>query len=398
MANRRQIPFLHWQPCSDGTQAAHWKPSPRLRKLGWKNRKLGIRHKAGDAGDIAATAMALELNRQVEEWQDRHRNALSPKAPRRHNFTDLVTAYRASPEYENLAQSTRSEYESRLRFLVEWALDGRLPLSDLDSALVRDLKTELLANKGSLYRAGGIMRVLRLLLNWAVAQSWIPANPADRVSIPSAPSRGTILLPEEIDRAATAAYELGYPSVGLGFVVGLWTLQRQSDLLAANRMMWRPIDNVAPADAAVLTNVRGDVMGLRLRQKKTGAWVDCPLPPFLHADIEAAFDRSQWLLPDDSHPDRACPPHLFQRRARMALRKAGLDHAQFRDTRRSGMTMLSDLGAELPGITAISGHAVLGRKTILDTYMPGNTRAACAAMATALRTMAARERKEESNG
>jgi hypothetical protein len=32
----------------------------------------------------------------------------------------------------------------------------------------------------------------------------------------------------------------------------------------------------------------------------------------------------------------------------------------------------------------LSGHAVIGRKTILDTYMPGDTAAAIACVATGL--------------
>jgi hypothetical protein len=52
-----------------------------------------------------------------------------------------------------------------------------------------------------------------------------------------------------------------------------------------------------------------------------------------------------------------------------------LPHVQFRDLRRSGMVYGGELGVEIQFLTARSGHTVLGHKrTILDTYMPGNSR------------------------
>lgn len=388
----RQIPFLHEQRRADGSSVWHWKPSPRLRKLGWTNRMLGTDR-------ASAIAWAIDLNRQLDEWEEARTGAAAPAVPKRRTFADLLAAYRQSPEYDALAPATQVEYEVRLRFLEAWALDGRLPLVQLDTQMVRDLKTALLAKDadgqgGSLHRAGAIMRVLRLLLNWSIAQGWLTVNPTDKIKIPTPPSRRTLLLESEVEALAAQLEENGFAAVGLGVILGLWTLQREEDLLAATRLNWRALDNVAPADAAVLANSKGNVMGLRLRQQKTGAWVDCPVPPFLHDRIEAAFKRGQYLIPDDADLSRPCPNYLFQRRIRAARADAGLMDRQFRDLRRSGMTMLSDLGASLPGITAISGHAVLGRKTILDTYMPGNTRAACAAMATALRTRTARQQKE----
>lgn len=395
---KRQIPFLHAQAKADKSIVWHWKPSPRLRKFGWNNRCLG-------PDRDSAILAALAINQQLAEWEAGASITTTRSAPRRHNFADLVTEYRRSAEYGLLRASTRREYETRLRFLQSWALDGKLALDALDRQMVRDLRAAILApaadgKAASLYRAGSILRVLRLLLNWAKNEKgWLVTNPATDVAIPAAASRSTLLLPDEVAAAAAAAVALGFPSLGLGFTLGLWTLQRESDLLALNRMAWRAFDDLAPADRAVLANPAGTVMGFRLRQLKTGKWVDCPVPPFLHDRIEAAFATSQWLLPDDLQTARACPDYLFQRRARKALASAGLNDRQVRDLRRSGMTMLSQLGAELPGITAISGHAVLGRKTILDTYMPGNTRAACAAMAQALRTLAAREAREgQGNG
>lgn len=404
MANQRQIPFLQWQRLASGREAAHWKPSKALRDFGWTNRKLGeaASRYAADAAPLVAMAMAL--NQQVAEWREGLGNGPRPAAPHRLNFADAVAAFTAAdnPDWQVLKPATRREYRSRLKWLEAWAMDGTLYLDQLDLAMVRDMKTALtvpLANgaPASLHKAGAMLRVLRLFLTWCMAQGWIAANPALLVRVREAPPRDKVLMPDQMEQAAAvaAAPPLGYPAIALALRISPWILQRLGDLLALNRMAWREIENCAPADRAVLAGPDGRVMGFRLRQSKTGTRVDCPVPPQFHAEIEAAFARSQWLVCDDDLPARACPDFLFQRRTRKVLDLAGLPEYQFRDWRRSGMCMYRDLGVH--DSTPISGHAILGKRSILDTYMPGHTRAACCAVAEALRTLQARERRKQGN-
>ncbi len=94
----RQIPFLHWQTLKDGSQVAHWKPSPTLRKAGFQNHKLGTRGSPRDReATKAATRAAEALNDQVAEWRAGKAAARSPApAPRKWRFVDLADAYRAS--------------------------------------------------------------------------------------------------------------------------------------------------------------------------------------------------------------------------------------------------------------------------------------------------------------
>ena len=398
MSNQRQIPFIHWRPRKDGIATAMWIPSPRLRALGWKTRNIGT-----DQDADAAMRAAIALNREVAEWQAKRGAAPQPARPARRNFGDLVHAYKASSAWSGLSDKTHREYDVRLRWLTDWAMDGTLFLDQLDKAMLLDLRDALLlpdakGNPASLHKAASIMRVLRLLLNWAVVRDYIRSNPMDKITTPSPPSRINALLTDQVDEAAAQARADGLISIGLALTLGLWSLQRRADLLALSRMAWRPIENCHAADAAILANHRGDVMGFRLQQQKTKAWVTCPIPPSLHEQIEAAWARSDFLLSDDDDRTRAYAEHQFQRRIRATLDKAGLHGFQFRDLRRSGMMLFSQLGAELPGITAISGHKVMGGRTILDTYMPAHDRAACAAVATVMRTIAARERKDQAHG
>ncbi|WP_225205054.1 site-specific integrase [Novosphingobium huizhouense] len=398
----RQIPFLHWQKRADGTEVAHWKPSPSLRKAGFQNHMLGTRRNARDAaGTRAAMTAAMALNDKVAEWRTGKAAARSmARLPRKWRFADLVAAYRASTEWQGLGDKTQAEYNVRLRQLEYWAEEGNLPVRSIDKAMVADLKKGLLANDGSLFRCASTLRILRLLLNWAIGEGIIEDNATKGVKIPATPKRSVLLLESEVADAVAIAAGKGWHSLALGLELGLWSFQREADLLALTRLNWRVYDNAAPTDAAVLANARGDVRGFRLQQMKTRAWVDCPMPPWLHERIEAAFARSsqhdaQHLLYDDEQPGRPYPEWLFQRRLRKVLDEAGLEGKRFRDLRRSGMSMFRDLGVETAAIVTISGHAVIGTASVLDHYMPANTRAACAAMATALRARAAREAKRD---
>lgn len=414
----RQIPFLHWQTLKDGTQVAHWKPSPALRKAGFTNQKLGARTSPRDREATKAANRAAELlNDKVDEWRAHRVGPVAAPAPRKWRFIDLTDAYRASDEWKVLGAKTQREYGTRLRQLEFWAEEGMLPVRAIDKDMVKDLKRGLLADDGSIFRCASTLRVLRLLLNWAKGEGIVDANATEGVKIPSTPKRRVLFLESEVATVMAAATASGWPSLALAFEIGLWTFQREADLLAVTRMAWRTIDNCAPADAAVLAGPRGDVKGIRLQQGKTGAWVDCPIPPWLHDPIEAAFATAAahghgFLLFDDADPARverplpdrekgpacAVPEWLFQRRARAALDAAGCHGKRFRDLRRSGMSMFRDLGVETAGIVTISGHAVIGTSSVLDDYLPANTRAACAALATALRARTARQLKDQANG
>lgn len=388
-----KIPFLHARRLAGGGVAWHWQPSPRLRKAGWANRLLG--RSDGRAPSREIVEQALELNRQVESW-DRGAAAVAPArpVPRKWTFGDLVTAYKASSEWAELADATRREYDVRLRQLTWWADEGRLPVSQLDPQMVADLRAALMG--ASRFKCASTLRVLRLLLNWAKAPARriITENVTDGVRIPGTPSRQAKLSLVQTEAVAVASERLGDHATALAIRVGFWSLQRRSDMLGLNRLAWRTFENLDPRDRPALAGERGDVRGFRLRQRKTGVWVDAPIPPMLHPAIDAAFVRSQWLFADPADPERPLHPKALERSARAALDAAGFPGHQFRDLRRSGMSWMKDMGALQSNVFAISGHAVMGKRSIVDTYMPPDTLAACAAVAAALRTLARIEQRE----
>lgn len=412
MPKKRQIPFLRERQLADGTSAYDWTSSNSLRKQGWPAVTLGT-----DKAD--AIRQALEINARLAAWRQGKAPATTPARdhPRLVRWDGLIARYRASRDYRDLKPTTHREYESRIRWLTEWALEGQLIVRQIDTTMVQDLKRALEEGGSSDHRTSAILRVLRLLLSFAEREGIIPkkSNPARDLNVREPKARHHVLSLEAVQLLAARAEGTGMPNVALAILLGFWTVQRQSDLLDNfNRLAWRELHDVERRDAALLAGQGGRVMGFRLRQGKTGVWVDAPAPPFLHEAIEAGWKRrvageeggataseDRTLLRDDNTPDgsKALNAKQLQRHWRTLsdacaaeARKAGrlilaseIENGQFRDLRRSGQVYMRNAGAKKEWITCLSGHTILAHKSILDTYMPDDTAAACAAVAQALR-------------
>lgn len=392
MPKKRQIPGLFFHTGVDGTEWGHWKPSASARRLGFTNVKLGNDR-------AAAVTRAMQLNDQVRLARTGAPVDTGRALPRVVRFGELVARYQASADFTLLKPATQREYRGRLRTLAAWAQDGQTPVEALTPAMVGDLRDQLLAGKG-LHVAGATLRVLRLLLNWARPQLGLLRNVADDVRIRSAPARDVVVSIDDMHRwAAAVAGE--NEDAALAIELAFWLVQREGDLLGFSRVAWREIEGVDPRDAAVLAHPRtGRVMGFVLRQQKTGAHVAAPVPPHLHDRIEAAMARSPagWLFQHPDRPDQAMPDWKLQRLARACRDAVGLGDIQLRDLRRSGMSFYSVAGAQLAWITALSGHQVLGRKTILDTYIRTKGPAAAAAVATGVRWWNDQQARAQASG
>lgn len=416
MPKKRQIPFLHDRTLADGTRQFDWKPSNALRAAGWPHVVLGN-------NEADAVREALEINARLAAWRAGARNSGSAPAkddgPRLVRWDGLIARYRRSQDYAGLKPATRREYESRIRTLTTWADDGRLIVRQIDYDMVQDLKRSLERGGSSAFRIAALLRVLRLLLGFAERERIIPrgTNPAREARIKEPRARRHVLSLEAVELLAATAEAEGHPNLSLAILLGFWTVQRQGDLLANfNRLAWRELNGIEARDAALLAGKGGRVMGFRHMPSKTmdssGVWIDAPVPPFLHDAIEAAWAKPALkggvLLRDDLQTDTALTYWRLQRqwrdlRARVGaqlkaegrlLLAAEIEGGQFRDLRRSGQVFMRNAGAQKEWITSLSGHTLLARKSILDTYMPADTAAACAAMACALR-LRNRQKKEK---
>jgi integrase len=187
-----------------------------------------------------------------------------PPAPRPGTLGALITAYRRSPEFLELAPRTRSDYQKVFDYLKP--LDGD-PLIQLTSAYVIDIRDAAFAKHKRRF-ANYVLSVLRLLLKWGAVRDLVETNQA--AAVPKlrrprhAPQANRAWDPDECDAVLAAA------SGGLkvGIALGMFAGMREGDVIRAQRSTY-------------------DGGWLRWSQGKTGALVELPAHPQLREILES---------------------------------------------------------------------------------------------------------------
>src|SRR5262245_36277633 len=171
----------------------------------------------------------------MEEYQrlltETDKPAASPPPDRRSyasgSFGLLVNEYLASAEYQEKKPSTQAEYRRVLEVLQE--LHGGKPVNQLKRRHIRKIRDERADTPGA---ANTIVRMLKLLLNFAVDDGWIAANPAAKMK----------LLKVGEWRAWTddecAIFEAHWPKGTVerrAYALALFTGQRKGDLVRMTR-------------------------------------------------------------------------------------------------------------------------------------------------------------------
>jgi hypothetical protein len=423
---RIQIPNLSFRKLANGAIGAYWVPSPALRKAGWKSVTLGTDMKI-------AREMAEAKNEEVATWRN---GGAKPrevkKLVKRHTMSDLIARYetdmmadaaREDRFEKKLSPETKKEYRSAFRAIEIWAEEGTTPITAITDKDIELLKKLLLGarhadGRPKRHRAVQILRMLRTLFNFAVAQKMIFVSPMANVKVPEPSPRTRIIGPEAIAAVRAAAIELKRPDVELGVLLGLWTLQRQSDVIRLSHANWREMTDIAAEDRRVLARADGKVMSLTMRQRKTNKWVPIPPLPELRERIETAFAENAkrkvplTVLVADPDEPRGTPQWKFQRGFRAAVDAAlvkataeqdemlvdQLTGIQFRDLRRTGMCLMRELGLTVLFISTLSGHSIDETTKILETYMPADPRTAAAAVAMLATRLGERAAAEKEAG
>lgn len=393
-----KIQGLTERKLANGTVKYHWKATPKERRAGWTGLDCGTDR-------TQAILMAEARNSEVAERERGLNGGQGDRTHRPRTIRDLVDAYQADSAWRGLKPATRGTYEVAIRKILFWTDGGTIPVIHIDRQMVLALRKQLFA-KGPNAPGGNLLRVLRILMAFAVDQGLLSINPAEKIRIPQLPSRRHIIRGDAVALLHDTAARLGHDSVALAVLMGFWTMQRQADLLDYTRADWKVVsDSDLPQAAAKgLMDPQGQIWALRNKQNKTNEWVDAPLPPDLRILVaakiaaNAARDVPVMNILADDQQSRRYPQRLFQKhwnRVRMfAWGRAMQDRdwrlakhirsSQFRDLRRTGMCYFAELGVPVPWIAAISGHSIDYTQKILDTYMPANTRFAVMGVAEAI--------------
>jgi integrase len=245
------------------------------------------------------------------------------------SFSALCVSYYASPEFRGLKTSTQRVRRNVLeRFRAE---HGHRPLKDLQSFHVRSI---IGAKADTPEAANNLLKVLRVVLDYAVSEGMIASNPATHLKRYSSKGEGIHTWSEAEVRQFEARFPIGSkPRLALALL--LFTAQRRGDVV---RMGWQHL----------LTD------SITVRQEKTDNPLLIPVHPEL-AHVLASVPRTNltFLITERGRPFTSAS---FGNWFRKRCNEAGLPQCSAHGLRKCAATRLADAGCSLHRIMAVTGH------------------------------------------
>jgi integrase len=277
------------------------------------------------------------------------------------SFNALCVSYYRSPEFRGLKASTQTVRRNIIeRFRRE---HGDKPIARIERKHIKDI---IGAKAETPEAANNLLKVLRLLLNYAVSLDMIATNPAVGVSGYRNDGEGFHSWSEHEIAQFEARYLLGSkPRLALALL--LYTAQRVSDVA---RMGYQ--------------HVRGD--RITVRQQKTNTPLLIPMhPELVQALASVPKDNLTFLISDRGGPfDARTLSNWFGKRCR----EAGLVRCSAHGLRKAAAVRLANAGCSAEQIKAITGHKTLAE---LERYTRAVDQARLADQALELQLRAERE-------
>jgi integrase len=256
----------------------------------------------------------------------------------------LTQAYQRSQDFLGLRERTRADYIKQIA-KIEHRF-GDAPNKALADPRTRgvflDWRDELALQ--SKRQADYTWQVLARVLAWAKDRGKITVNPCERGGRVYHGTRADFVWSVE-DEAAFL--EHAPAQLHLPLLLGLWTGQRQGDLL---RLPWSGYDGST----------------IRLRQSKTGVRVEIPVGAPLKAALDAAPRRSPIILTSKS--GKPWTESGFRASWRIGCDAAAITELTFNDLRGTAVTRLALVGCSEPEIATITGHSLSNVRSILDKH------------------------------
>jgi integrase len=211
----------------------------------------------------------LEGDPGSPEFIASYNRAVASRAPTTSGtLASLIDAYRKAPEFTGLAERTRADYEKQI-IKIRRSFDT-FPVVALSD---RRARGEFLEWRDQLAltshrQADYALTVVARILGWAAHRGKIPKNPLESPGKLYRGSRRDAVWSDEDEKRYLASVP-DYPKLPL--LLGIWTGQREGDLLAAR---WEQYDGKY----------------IRLRQSKTGRRLTIPAAAALKEalDLEKA--------------------------------------------------------------------------------------------------------------
>lgn len=266
--------------------------------------------------------------------------------PTEENIAGLATLYQQSAEFDALKKNTRDENARLLKRIV--ADLGSMPTVAIEAKGARgEFKNWRNSMRDKPRTADKHWAMLRALFSWAMDQEIITRNPCfgGGKLAPKSTRRDKTWTETQIQQFLLAAPD----NLRLAMLLGLWTSQRQGDLLA---MTWKQYDG---------THITFD-------QHKT----DKPLKVLASGALKDALDNAprsalQVLVSSNGQPwgNR----HSFKRAWQRVSDRAGIEGVSFGDLRGTAVTRLvNEVAANKYELVAITGHSLATADKIIEGH------------------------------
>jgi integrase len=280
------------------------------------------------------------------EFHASYNEAIARKiAPPRGTLFSVLQAYQDSEDFRGLAASTRRSYAALIgRIEKEF---GEFPLAAVTDRRSRGVFLawrDRLAVSAGRRQADYAWTVLARVFSWGFDRGLVLDNPCRAGGRLWRGSRAENIWTSD-DEAAFL--ERAPKHLHLPLLLGLWTGQRQGDLL---RLPWSAYNGTH----------------IRLRQSKCGRRVVIPVGAALKAALDAMPKRSTMILTNcDGKPWTSDGFRTSWGKARKA---AGIVGVTFHDLRGTAVTRLALAGCTEAEIATITGHSLRAVRAILDTH------------------------------
>jgi len=246
---------------------------------------------------------------------------------------DLVTRYYRSAEF----LATSKETQRTRRGIIERMRrqHGAKPVSHITEKVMRDAMARRVTTPAA---ANNFLKVMRLLMTFAVSQRMLRDNPTRDVPRLKVRTAGFATWTEE----DIAQYEATHPPgsrARLAMALGLYLGQRRGDVVRLGRQ-----------------HVRGRV--ITVLQAKTGSTATIRIHPELHAEL-ARLKPGQLTFLQTAY-GKPYTPAGFGNAFREWLTEAGLPpHLSFHGLRKAAARRLAEAGASAREIMSVTGHTSL---------------------------------------
>ncbi|MCZ6587446.1 MAG: tyrosine-type recombinase/integrase [Alphaproteobacteria bacterium] len=307
----------------------------------WQRPGFPTKRLSDDEGERLEAATALNERADAEKRGD-----TGPADPVFGTIAWAVEEYKNSPKYARLSVNTRKVYDRWLLSLSETV--GNRAMTALTPKAVYDILDGIDSKGGKAHCAA----VLRRVADVAIRRGIMDRNPATRLDLEGSKRRKELWDKDEIDRFLVACEgERHGAAIALGFKIMLYTTQRPGDVRA---MAWSAYN--------------GD--NITIRQQKTGTLVKVHCLDVLREALDEAKAKRTGTVIVAGPNGQRLTEDTWREAFNIIRRKAGLEHLQARDLRRTAVVNMARAGATVPEIAANTGHSIHRTQYILEHYLP----------------------------